>query len=204
MEDGAVILKNMSMTGSTFTNRTGGDAQRWIGYDARITNLKGTNNEVPDVILVLCGIEDLNTNTTLGDFDFTKKISDFSGLDTFSFKKALQYVVMKLIELYPSSKIILGTPFKVGNSTWNFPEQNGSRYLYQICDAIREISKVMGVGLIDFYSEVQISYKEMKDSKYDIGSWLDNKSIYPNQLGHYLYYQIAKRHLLDMNYQKIY
>ena len=197
VEDGAVILKNMSMGGSTFTNKTGNDAQRWIGYNARITNLKGANNEIPDVILVLCGINDLSINAALGDFDFTKKITNYSGLDTFSFKQALQYVVMKLIELYPSSKIILGTPFKVGNSTWNFPEQNGARYLYQICDAIRDISKIMGVGLIDFYSEVQISYPEMKDLKY-------GNDIHPDKLAHYLYYQIAKKHLLDMNYQKIY
>ena len=196
MQDGAIILKNMSVSQSTYINRTGDDEHRWIGYDARITNLNGDNDEVPDVILLLCGINDLFTNSTLGDFDFTKKITDFSELNTFSFKQALQYVVMRLIELYPSSKIILGTPFKVGNSDWNFPEQNGVRYLYQICEAIREIARIMGVGLIDFYSEVQISYTEMKNLKYD-------NNIHPNKLGHYLYYQITKRHLLDMNYQNV-
>ena len=188
VQDGAIILKNQSVSQSTIVSRTGADEHRWIGYESRISALSsGAVN--PDVIFVLAGINDMNYTSAIGDFDFTKDTTDYTTLDTTVFATAYQYVVMRLLELYPASKIYICTPFKDGYN-WGFPEKNGSRYLYQINDAIRTLAHTLGVGFIDFFAETKISYQQMADGVY-------GDTVHPNMQGHYEYYKIAKKHLLD-------
>ena len=195
-QDGAKIVKNMSVSQSTVISRSGDDEHRWIGYPARIENLLDSDGNAPNVILVLAGINDMFTSSALTDFDFSKNITTYSELDTTKFCTAYQYVVMKLLDLYPTSKIFLGTPFKCGNGNWGFPEVNGSRYLYQINEAIRTLAKNLGVGLIDFYAETDITYQQMNTLVYA-------NNIHPNSEGHYKYYLIARKHLIDYVQKKI-
>ena len=130
--------------------------------------------------------------TTLGEFDYSKKIEQIDELDTYQFKQAYQYIVYKLLTLYPNSKIFLCTPFKPGNATWGFPEYNSVKNLYfkDLLNAIRELADSLGVGLIDFYKETKINYITMKDLIY-------KDPIHPGRIGHYLYYKIAKNNLIN-------
>lgn len=188
-QDGATILRNQSVSRSTIVDPGGDVAYRWIGYNARISAL-GDGDINPDVIMILAGINDMFRSTELTDFDFSKNTTDYGDLSKSEFTTAYQWIVMKLLELYPSSKIFLCTPFKAGNAAWGFPEKNGDRYLYQIRSRIKELAAALGVGVIDFYAEVGISWKQM-----NAGAFGD--TIHPNAEGHYEYYTIARRHLID-------
>lgn len=192
ISDGMKILKNQSVSQSTVTNVSQEEYKyRWIGYSERIENLGDLEGNKPDIIFVPIGVNDM-FGTTLGEFDYSKKIEQMDELDTYQFKQAYQYIVYKLLTLYPNSKIFLCTPFKPGNTTWGFPEYNSGKNLYfkELLNAIRELSDSLGVGLIDFYKETKINYITMKDLTY-------KDSIHPGRIGHYLYYKIAKNNLIN-------
>lgn len=190
VQDGATIMKNMSVSRSTIENPSDADvAYRWIGYNDRITAL-GDNGVSPDIIMVLAGINDMFSSTALTDFDFSKNTTNYDDLDKAEFTTAYQWIVMKLLSLYPTSKIFLCTPFKAGVSDWGFPEKNGSRYFYQLRDAIRTLAETLGVGFIDFYAETKISWSQMNGGAY-------GDTTHPNANGHYEYYKIARKHLID-------
>lgn len=192
ISDGMKILKNQSESQSTVTNVSQEEYKyRWIGYSERIENLGDLEGNKPDIIFVPIGVNDM-FGTTLGEFDYSKKIEQMDELDTYQFKQAYQYIVYKLLTLYPNSKIFLCTPFKPGNTTWGFPEYNSGKNLYfkELLNAIRELSDSLGVGLIDFYKETKINYITMKDLTY-------KDPIHPGRIGHYLYYKIAKNNLIN-------
>lgn len=192
ISDGMKILKNQSVSQSTVTNVSQEEYKyRWIGYSERIENLGDLDGNKPDIIFVLIGVNDMFV-TTLGEFDYSKKIEQMDELDTYQFKQAYQYIVYKLLTLYPNSKIFLCTPFKPGYTTWGFPEYNSGKNLYfkELLNAIRELSDSLGVGLIDFYKETKINYITMKDLTY-------KDPIHPGRIGHYLYYKIAKNNLIN-------
>ena len=186
--DGAEILANMSVSRSTVEYPGDTYASRWPALDARINGL-AVNGVSPDVIIVQVGINDMYSSSSLGSFDWTKSFSDYSTLDRDKFKSAYQLLVMKLLDTYPSAKIFIGSIFKAGNSAWSFPEHNGTRYLMDMNAAIGEVASSLGVGFIDFYGEVGISWKQM-----NAGSFGD--VIHPNAQGHYEYYKIVRRHLV--------
>lgn len=192
ISDGMKILKNQSVSQSTVTNVSQEEYKyRWIGYSERIENLGDLEGNKPDIIFVPIGVNDM-FGTTLGEFDYSKKIEQMDELDTYQFKQAYQYIVYKLLTLYPNSKIFLCTPFKPGKTTWGFPEYNSVKNLYfkELLNAIRELSDSLGVGLIDFYKETKINYITMKDLTY-------KDPIHPGRIGHYLYYKIAKNNLIN-------
>lgn len=192
ISDGMKILKNQSVSQSTVTNVSQEEYKyKWIGYSERIENLGDLDGNKPDIIFVSIGVNDM-FGTTLGEFDYSKKIEQMDELDTYQFKQAYQYIVYKLLTLYPNSKIFLCTPFKPGNTTWGFPEYNSGKNLYfkELLNAIRELSDSLGVGLIDFYKETKINYITMKDLTY-------KDPIHPGRIGHYLYYKIAKNNLIN-------
>lgn len=192
ISDGMKILKNQSVSQSTVTNVSQEEYKyRWIGYSKRIENLGDLEGNKPDIIFVPIGVNDMY-GATLGEFDYSKKIEQMNDLDTYQFKQAYQYIVYKLLTLYPNSKIFLCTPFKPGNTTWGFPEYNSGKNLYfkELLNAIRELSDSLGVGLIDFYKETKINYITMKDLTY-------KDPIHPGRIGHYLYYKIAKNNLIN-------
>lgn len=192
ISDGMKILKNQSVSQSTVTNVSQEEYKyRWIGYSERIENLGDLEGNKPDIIFVQIGVNDM-FGTTLGEFDYSKKIEQMDELDTYQFKQAYQYIVYKLLTLYPNSKIFLCTPFKPGNATWGFPEYNSVKNLYfkDLLNAIRELADSLGVGLIDFYKETKINYITMKDLTY-------KDMIHPGRIGHYLYYKIAKNNLIN-------
>lgn len=192
ISDGMKILKNQSVSQSTVTNVSQEEYKyRWIGYSERIENLGDLEGNKPDIIFVPIGVNDM-FGTTLGEFDYSKKIEQMDELDTYQFKQAYQYIVYKLLTLYPNSKIFLCTPFKPCDTTWGFPEYNSGKNLYfkELLNAIRELSDSLGVGLIDFYKETKINYITMKDLTY-------KDPIHPGRIGHYLYYKIAKNNLIN-------
>lgn len=196
VQDGATIMKNMSVSRSTIADPGGDVAYRWIGYNDRITAL-GDNGNSPDIIMVLAGINDMFSTSALTDFDFTKNTTNYNELNKSEFSTAYQWIVMKLLELYPTSKIFLCTPFKAGVSNWGFPEKNGSRYFYQLRDSIRTLAETLGVGFIDFYAETKISWSQMNGGAY-------GDTTHPDANGHYEYYKIARRHLVDFVQNNIY
>jgi hypothetical protein len=192
ISDGMKILKNQSVSQSTVTNISQEEYKyRWIGYSKRIENLGDLGGNKPDIIFVQIGVNDMYL-TTLGEFDYSKKIEQMDKLDTYQFKQAYQYIVYKLLTLYPNSKIFLCTPFKPGNTKWGFPEYNSDKNLYfkELLNAIRELSDSLGVGLIDFYKETKINYITMKGLTY-------KDPTHPGRIGHYLYYKIAKNNLIN-------
>ena len=192
ISDGMKILKNQSVSQSTVTNVSQEEYKyRWIGYSERIENLGDLEGNKPDIIFVSIGVNDM-FGCILGEFDYSKKIEQIDELDTYQFKQAYQYIVYKLLTLYPNSKIFLCTPFKPGNATWGFPEYNSVKNLYfkDLLNAIRELADSLGVGLIDFYKETKINYITMKDLIY-------KDPIHPGKIGHYLYYKIAKNNLIN-------
>lgn len=189
-QDGANILKNTSVSRTSVAKPSDPSEEvRWLGYGSRISGLADGAN-IPDVIIVLAGINDMYNNTAIGDFDFSKNTSDYTTLDTSAFATAYQRILMDMLTEYPASKIFLCTPFKAGVTSWGFPERNGSRYLHDINDRIRELAKALGVGLIDFYSETKISWFEMNAGNY-------GDTTHPNKQGHFEYYKIARRILTD-------
>lgn len=185
MQDGAVIIANKSESRATYGYQGGADAPKWMGYDQRIEALGS-----PDVIIVSGGVNDMYNPNGVGAFDFTKTLSDYGNLDTSVFKQAVQYVLMKLIDTYPTSKIFICTPMKEGNGTWGFPERNTDRYMKDICDTIREAASSLGVGMIDLYADTDITYSEMNALTY-------GNDIHPNKAGHYKYYKILRNALID-------
>ena len=70
------------------------------------------------------------------------------------------------------------------------PTKNGNRYFYQLRDAIHTLANALGVGYIDFYSETKITWQRMNSGAY-------GDKTHPDLNGHYEYYKIARRHLID-------
>lgn len=97
MISGYELLSNASWSGSTVVNEGASDSNSYFTSDKRLTELgrKGT----PDIILVLGGTNDWGNNKELGDFP-----SD-SLFDMKTFRGAYSYLVKKLCDMYPDSKI---------------------------------------------------------------------------------------------------
>lgn len=187
--DGMVLTKNQSVSQSTVTNVSQEEYKyRWIGYADRIEHLYDDDGNEPDIIFLPIGVNDM-FGTTIGDFDLTKKIEQYSELDTYKFKQAYQYVIYRLLELYPHAKIYVCTPFPTGNTNWGFPEYNNKFYFKDILAAIREVSDFFGVGIIDFYKETEINYVTMKDLEY-------KDAIHGGNEFHYKMYKIARGNIL--------
>ena len=97
MISGYELLSNASWSGSTIVNEGASDSNSYFTSDKRLTELgrKGT----PDIILVLGGTNDWGNSKELGDFP-----SD-SSFDMKTFRGAYSYLVKKLCDMYPNSKI---------------------------------------------------------------------------------------------------
>lgn len=189
--DGMVLTKNQSVSQSTVTNVSQEEYKyRWIGYADRIEHLYDDDGNEPDIIFLPIGVNDM-FGTTIGDFDLTKKIEQYSELDTYKFKQAYQYVIYRLLELYPHAKIYVCTPFPTGNTNFGFPEFNSGKgfYFKDLLTAIREVSDYFGVGIIDFYKETEINYITMKDLEY-------KDAIHGGNEFHYKMYKIARGNIL--------
>ena len=189
--DGMVLTKNQSVSQSTVTNVSQEVYKyRWIGYADRIEHLYDDDGNEPNIIFLPIGVNDM-FGATIGDFDLTKKIEQYSELDTYNFKQAYQYVIYRLLDLYPHSKIFVCTPFPTGNTNWGFPEFNSEKgfYFKDLLTAIREVSDYFGVGIIDFYKETEINYETMKNLEY-------KDVIHGGNEFHYKMYKIARTNVL--------
>ena len=189
--DGMILTKNQSVSQSTVTNVSQEEYKyRWIGYADRIEHLYDDDGNEPNIIFLPIGVNDM-FGTTIGDFDLTKKIDQYSKLDTYKFKQAYQYVIYRLLELYPHAKIYVCTPFPTGNTSWGFPEFNSGKgfYFKDLLTAIREVSDYFGVGIIDFYKETEINYLTMKNLEY-------KDAIHGGNEFHYKMYKIVRSNIL--------
>ena len=140
-------------------------------HNVRAKNLHNTTTEeMPDVIVILMGVNDWNAGTAVGTFDGTTTPS--ANPTTFSEAYGRMIAVMK--EAYPDAEIYCCTFLPDRKRSTNGVNGAGiSETVYN--DAIRTIAANMGVGLIDLYADSGITGSNVADYTTD--------RLHPNAAG---------------------
>lgn len=140
---------------------------------ARLLKEKETNGYYPDLITILCGLNDAASGpTVIGNFEqaMALDLSNVSINDWFTetrFKTqretvygATRFVIEQLIRNFPKSQIILILPQQVNNGTYNYQnvvavnaalERLANRYSVIVIDAFKESGITDAGGLITQY-----------------------------------------------------
>lgn len=132
---------NLGISGSTMGNYTNPVFVPMCD-DARIQAIK---NENPDIVTILCGINDMNCSVPIGDISQFSLALTSKNKDTFI--GAYSYVVETLLNWKPSLRIILMTTmYGFGGRT------NGTTNLSYLdyASATREVANYYSIPVVDF------------------------------------------------------
>lgn len=141
------------------------------------------DNIIPDAIILSGLTNDAYSSVNLGDLqtslDAYPMTADAVHTD---FYGAAVYMVSKLRSAFPSAKIFFATPPRSLNPTQ-------MQRLVQYVEAMRNVAKALGCGVIDFFDESLVEYPK---ATYNASneSWTHNNPMYntndvlhPSQLG---------------------
>lgn len=139
------LCVNNSWSGSTVSSSQ--------TYNIRSQNLHNTaTGAIPDVIVILIGVNDWAVGVEVGFFDGTTDAPEYPK----TFSEAYGLMLTYIAEKYPNAEIFCCTFLPDRNRSSNGINSIGiSEITYN--DAICTIAKNMGVGLIDLYGESSIT-----------------------------------------------
>lgn len=189
-ELGLDIIANASWAGG----RVAGDSQG-SGYyglsDTRVADLKGANNETPDIIIVYLGTNDWNASTTLGSFDSHDDIPA-EGVIT-SVAPAYALMLYKLRVAYPKAQIycILNMEGRKLPDDTTYPVENSNGdTIHEFNHSIAEIAHIFGAHIIDLETS-GINF-------WNIGDYtIDSINTHPNYAGMKIIKDVVKMKLLE-------
>jgi len=148
-ELGLQLLKNASWSGSTASGDSQGNASAACS-DTRINDLKGDNDEIPDIIICFIGSNDWGKSIPLGDFTSTDEIPAEGIIDNFADAYAL--MLYKIRTVYPNASIYCVTPLRGRprsyDTTYPVLNENGDT-LYMFDEKITQIADIFCCHLID-------------------------------------------------------
>lgn len=154
-------------------SRVSGDDFPSASCEDRLQNLN-RDGIAPDIILIYIGYNDWGYGVRL------KKKFD-SHQDKDSFEYSYDYMLKRLKELYPETKLVCGTLMRTeleDEPGWRFPERYGGEALGDYCNMIRKICKKNKCYLADLnglgiaYSTLDGSHPTVQGHKTFAEAWI--------------------------------
>lgn len=187
---GMSLLINDSFSGNRLFNYADPGATGWDTWYNRVKS----GNTIPDYIFIYLGVNDWGSNVPVGEWNDYSTVktsrSDFSVGENQTFANACAYVLYTLASLYKQTKIYCCTfPEPYGNFTTFAPTNSFPRLNTAMVNAapsptsaahfnriIRDITKSLGVGLIDLRRYVGYNFFTESANTYTIDGLHPNKS----------------------------
>lgn len=180
----------------------GGDNRVMANQLLRLLEDKEKSGYSPDMITVLCGLNDAAYSTVrpvLGSYEqaFAADISGVTPRQWFddpAYKElrgtvygSLRFFLQTLIREFPYANIVVITPQQVDNGTYTYER------IEPVCQALREVARRYSVPVIDMFWESGVS---------DMGGlnelFVQPDRIHPNARGEYLLYIYLEKRLRQM------
>lgn len=153
---GMTLVSNASWSGSTCHGNSETSTSAYAGCSsARVNDLKN-DDETPDIIIILIGINDFApSDTPVGNWEPSDSIpEDSSNIGTFS--EAYALMVSKIMKTYPKARIFCCTIMQSGGSTKDedqngvYPTKNSSgTTLIEYNNIIKNVANGLGCDIID-------------------------------------------------------
>lgn len=141
------------------------------------------DNITPDAIVLTGLTNDAFSAVNLGDLDTALAAYPMTADEVHTdFYGAAVYMVSKLRSAFPSAKIFFATPPRSLNPTQ-------MQRLVQYVEAMRNVAKALGCGVIDFFDESLVEYPKAtynastKTWTHDNPMYNTNDVLHPSQLG---------------------
>lgn len=186
-ELGLSLCVNNSWSGSFVTTRAG---ETSAGCMRRAANLHNDHTgEIPDIIVVYLGTNDVNNGTPLGEFSelsdiYSAEQQAYVG-DLTSFAPAYATMIHKIKNNYPSADIYLCTV-----DAYSF---NSGREPSAFNEVISYVADYFDCTLVDFYGSTDIS-------RQTIGNYTVDSYLHPNVSGMNQMYECIREALAE-NYK---
>ena len=154
--------KNVAVSGATISNKN-------TKYTNIPDQLTGVTDYDPDVIIADGGINDYSANAELGDMPttFVKSDDEAATLNRDTVLGALQYLLYKMVSLYPRAQRYFLLIHKVTreNGVDCTTTKNSAGYTQtELFDAIRKICLMYNVKIIDVFNKsvINTAYEEYR------------------------------------------
>ena len=155
------------------------------------------DNIIPDAIVLTGLTNDAFSTVNLGDLDTALAAYPMTADEVHTdFYGAAVYMVSKLRSAFPSAKIFFATPPRSLNPTQ-------MQRLVQYVDAMRNVAKALGCGVIDFFDESLVEYPKAtynasnESWTHDNPMYNTNDVLHPSQLGVNIMGQLASAKLSE-------
>ena len=170
---GMALIVNNSWDGSKLTY-DGDNANSFMAGDARIHKL---GNTAPDYLFVVCGKDDIEDGTTLGEF--TPELVDLDSIqdtDLSTLATAYKIMIQKLMTKFPNTKIVVLWYHNMSSCPAEATDYNTQ---YKFAEVVEKTAKFYGCQWIDLR---KCGITMANNSSLDVTN-------YPTKNGHELYYQ---------------
>ena len=151
-----MVVGNCSWSGSFVTGDSTSTSNANIGTSTKRINDLSADGINPDIVLVYMGTNDFLFGKDKGEFNMS---SDYVDGNISTFMNAYALLLTKIRKAYPNCKILCGTmplqfassPDLYVNNNWTSVRTKGES-ISEWNDAIKEIAKAFGCGVVDFAS----------------------------------------------------
>ena len=151
-----MVVGNCSWSGSFVTGDSTSTSNANIGTSTKRINDLSADGINPDIVLVYMGTNDFLFDKDKGEFNMS---SDYVDGNISTFMNAYALLLTKIRKAYPNCKILCGTmplqfassPDLYVNNNWTSVRTKGES-ISEWNDAIKEIAKAFGCGVVDFAS----------------------------------------------------
>lgn len=172
---------------------------------ARLLKEKNETGYKPDIITILCGLNDAASGPSIiGNFEETmlldiSKTSINEWFTDTSYKKyresvfgSTRFVIEQLIRHFPKSQIIIITPFQVNNG-------GGYNYnnVFAVNSALERLAKRYSIAIIDLFNESGITDAGGLTSQY-----LKPDGVHPNAAGEILLANFVSKRIRYLYFNK--
>lgn len=183
-----MVVGNCSWSGSFVSGDSTSTSNANIGTSTKRINDLSADGINPDIVLVYMGTNDFLFGKDKGEFNMS---SDYVDGNISTFMNAYALLLTKIRKAYPNCKILCGTmplqfassPDLYVNNNWTSIRTKGES-ISEWNDAIKEIAKAFGCGVVDFASCAINSHSSTLEDR-----------CHPNIKGHKL---MAERLIKDL------
>ena len=149
-----MVVGNCSWSGSYVSGDSPSTSNANIGTSTKRINDLSADGINPDIVLVYMGTNDFLFGKDKGEFNMS---SDYVDGNISTFMNAYALLLTKIRKAYPNCKILCGTmplqfassPDLYINNNWTSVRTKGES-IPEWNDAIKEIAKAFGCGVVDF------------------------------------------------------